>query len=482
MKIKLSFLFLNLLVLIFVIISCSEENKNEGIVLEYGPLITMDSLHIKSEIGDFIEISGKAEANKGLKSIIIECEQLSIFEEILFDDGQAVQEYTFESKYILTQNVLEDEFIITITCIDNTGDFVTRKLLLTVVRDKTPPEFIATPEQYIRKIAHEEVHVPIAFELNDNRGLETVFIKVPELNICKEIKIEEDNNLYFFYEDVLILPPIVGNYNIEIQAIDKNSNTREWISEISIEDLIDFEKMYLTDNLTIEELNKNIFGSPMLIDHKGNYTYETQYYSAKEGTEIFFIPQRKDFKPFCFGVDVRDESLLTEDPYFSKPIILPEKGYYAISFNTLTGKYIIKPYSPKDDPLDIGGDIPLNPNDPNNNETIPLEIGLVGSGIPGKPSWATADPLLFIQDTSNKYQHFVDMNLSEGISLQVIIHHKHPEGKWDYMFWRFDNGNDPQKTIYKGGNNSNVRIPKSGNYRFVFDSHLNRAKLYLLDL
>ena len=70
----------------------------------------------------------------------------------------------------------------------------------------------------------------------------------------------------------------------------------------------DFPKMYLADVATVEELNSDIFGVPMVINHTGEYQYRARYYNKAAGTEIFFLPQKTDFTPICFGLDPEDNT------------------------------------------------------------------------------------------------------------------------------------------------------------------------------
>ena len=90
----------------------------------------------------------------------------------------------------------------------------------------------------------------------------------------------------------------------------------------------DFPKMYLADVATVEELNSDIFGVPMVINHTGEYQYRARYYNKAAGTEIFFLPQKTDFTPICFGLDPEDNTKLTDDPETAKPIVLDEAGVY----------------------------------------------------------------------------------------------------------------------------------------------------------
>jgi len=44
-------------------------------------------------------------------------------------------------------------------------------------------------------------------------------------------------------------------------------------------------------------------------------------------------------------------------------------------------------------------------------------------------------------------------------------------------FWRFDNGTDPETTVYNGGTNTDIPITSTPvTYKVTFDTWLNRAK------
>ncbi len=114
--------------------------------------------------------------------------------------------------------------------------------------------------------------------------------------------------------------------------------------------------------------------------------------------------------------------------------------------------------------------------------TIPLQIGLVGSGIPGAGNWNTAEPLVLTQDSENPYLFSVEMDLEAGAELGFIIQTKHSWGWWPEPYWRWDRANDPEANISNGGENPGTwTVSRSGRYMFKFDSHLKRSKFYPID-
>ena len=56
-------------------------------------------------------------------------------------------------------------------------------------------------------------------------------------------------------------------------AVDARGNQTVTNSTISVSEMPDFPKIYLADVATVEELNSDIFGVPMVINHTGEYQY-----------------------------------------------------------------------------------------------------------------------------------------------------------------------------------------------------------------
>ena len=277
------------------------------------------------------------------------------------------------------------------------------------------------------------------------------------------------------------MPSNAATYNLSITAVDKAGLETKKNSTITVSEMPDFAKMYLTDVTDAAQLNSDVFGIPMLVERTGAYTYKARYYSEAAGTKVRFIPQKTDFSPICFGIDPNDNKVLTDDPDISLPIVLPAKGYYEINFNIKTGVYTFASYIPADAPIAIGSPMMLNSSDPAAG-SIPLRIGLVGGGIPNAGSWNTAEPLILNQNSENKYQFSVEMNLTAGTEIEFIIQTQHSWGWWPEPYWRWDRGEDPELNVANGGENpAKWQIKKSGKYIFKFDSHLKRSKFYPID-
>jgi len=318
---------------------------------------------------------------------------------------------------------------------------------------------------------------------NDNKALDYLKIVVPELNISDSIPVGGVKELETIKS--YTFPSTTAKYKMSVTAVDKFANKVVRNSTISVSQMPDFAKMYLTDVTDVKQLTSDLFGVPILIEHIGAYQYRARYYSEAANTKVRFIPQKTDFSPICFGTSPDNENVLTDEPDYSQPIVLPSKGYYVITFNTQTGAYSVNPYNPTDTPLAIGSLINLNGTNYADG-TIPFQLGLAGKGLPGVAEWSPSDPFMLTQDANNKFLFYGQMNLTAGTKVEFTITPKHSWGWWIEPYWRFENGDTDSgenefNTKNNGHNMTPVTVTKTGKYMFKFDTHLLRSRLYPID-
>ena len=63
-----------------------------------------------------------------------------------------------------------------------------------------------------------------------------------------------------------------------LTAVDKTGKSTMIECTVSVTDVQDFEKMYLADVATEAELNSDVFGVPMRIDHVCDFLYLALYF------------------------------------------------------------------------------------------------------------------------------------------------------------------------------------------------------------
>lgn len=264
-----------------------------------------------------------------------------------------------------------------------------------------------------------------------------------------------------------------------VKVGDKFNNTATTTSTIKVSDLPDFDKMYLADVDNAADLTSDVYGVPMLIEHTGKYQYRALYYNQKAGTGVRFIPQKTDFQPICFGVDPTT-GLLTSNPNVGQPIKLSKVGYYEIDFNTVTGEYDVKSYTPTTASLGIlDGSQKIDFKDGSGAQAY--EIVLAGSGLPGAPSWTTNpnnNAFVLYQDKNNPYRLYREMTLTKGTKISFTISVAHIWGWWPEPYWRFDGSDENEANKPNGGDNmKEMTVPADGKYLFEFDYALLRSRI-----
>lgn len=239
--------------------------------------------------------------------------------------------------------------------------------------------------------------------------------------------------------------------------------------------------MYLSDVSTKEELTSDLFGVPMLVDKTASFTYEAKYFCEAPNTVIKFIAQKSDFGPHCFGVDPDNSSKLKNDVN-AGGIVLPNKGYYKITFSTDPEdlSYSVTEFDPMTDadrPDLFTTNTSVDPGD-----GYVGVLGLIGKGFADCPnmSWSPAQianytDLQLKQDATYLYRWSATVALNGDV--EFIIGPEHPWNWWPEPYWRFDRQNDPEKTVLKGGNNVDMTVSAKTTYEFVWDQYLNRARM-----
>ncbi len=468
------------LILFFLWSGCSKEDNYsdvDGLV----PTIELGTENIKTEAGRGFVITAKVADSDGLKSIHLLNQDIYLDKTIDLTKDSTIFEYDLNYLFTTQRSLEGDSFPVSIEVTDLGGRSTSATILVTMDGDFVSPVFTISPDDEVTVLLKAETRLNVKFTVEDDKALDRVSIAIPEIDYTREVTTFSNSGKTLDFNESITLPSELASYNLSIVATDRGGLETTKSSLINVSEMPDFPKMYLVDVDDPAKLNSDLFGVPVLIEHTGEYTYKARYYSEAAGTEIRFAPQKTDFSPICFGKDPENMDLLTDDPNVSLPISLPERGYYQIDFNVKTGVYSFNTYVPTDTPVAIGSDMYLDSSRPAEG-TIPLQIGLVGSGIPGAGNWNTAEPLVLTQDSENPYLFSVEMDLEAGAELGFIIQTKHSWGWWPEPYWRWDRANDPEANISNGGENPGTwTVSRSGRYMFKFDSHLKRSKFYPID-
>jgi hypothetical protein len=480
--------FYLLLIILCLLCGCSDDD-NFVDVDGLPPTIELESSNIRTEPGREFFIKAKVEDKDGLKSINLKNENLNLDKTIDLTLDSIIYVFNLDYKFKSEKDIEGNSFPLLITATDLGGRTHSETISVTMDGDFTAPVFTVSPDNAITVLLKSETRLNIKFTVEDDKALGSVSIEIPEINYSKEINTFSNSGKTLEFNDPITLPSVVAQYNLTIKAVDKGGLETIKTSVITVDEMPDFPKMYLADVATVDELNSDVFGVPMRIERTDAYEYKANYYCHKAGTEIFFLPQKSDFAPICFGLDPADRTKLTDDPDVAEPIILTQANvYYEITFNVKTAIYSIRTYS-------IAEAI----------DPVPHEFGSISLDTWGDGgSWlqefyfgyTTSNPReisRFTQDATNPHLYYLDtpLALEAGQEMNFIIHNWHHDGWWNYCTWRVDDSQEPEIFGYYGSRKNpewtkpntsadnwvKPTVKQTGNYKLYFDAHLGRGKL-----
>lgn len=468
------------------------------------PVITLDTENIISETGSEFSILGTLTDKEGLSSVTLKCPPLLLNQTIdlvkLY--GSPQKEYRLDFPYSTRADEMDTDFTIVVIANDMEGQSVSAevKLHLNIVDIIKPTiEFTSDVESTI----DADVQYTFGFSVKDEIAIDYIEINIP--GIMEDKRIDVGGKANYGFSEIISFPNETKDYYVTVTAVDMSGNSITENCTLKVKEIYveDYQKMYLADVKTKEELTSDVFGVPMVINHIGQYKYRARYYNKSVGTEIFFIPQKTDFAPNCFGLDPNNSNVLINDPETAKPIVLNEAGvYYEIDIDIKKATYQMRTYSVSEatNPMNykIGEKTYDRWENGNPNDYIEFFIGWGGS-----PQDACNHK--FIQDANNPHLFYYPAEgstwpLENGTEMNFIVSNCHPDGWWDNVEWRADNSTEIEKFgYYSKKNNVNPNwegtnlkwsngtpvednwfkpiIQTLGNYRFEFDAHLGRGKI-----
>jgi len=303
-------------------------------------------------------------------------------------------------------------------------------------------------------------------DLADSTGIKSFTLRYDDWYLYNTVSLQDLNNPHKYHMKYKFkMPDTAANKTHSIDLKVTNVGNKETTAQFKVMLAVDFPKMYVTETLDPTVLTKDLFGVPMLIDKTSSYNFSATYYSVQPNTKIWFIPSKTSAKPFVYGLDPKDPTKLTGDAGSVQPIVLSDKGYYSIKYNTLNLTYSITKLP-----------------DPNPANAF-AQVAIAGRGFYDYPdmNWQNALPniILLDKDASNPYlfTKTVKLGTPPGQSYNTAQFIFTTNNGWT-NFWRFDDGFNPEATVFNGGNTGDgfaiSSMPVS--YKVTFDTYLNRAK------
>lgn len=462
------------------------------------PSFKLTSEHIQSAQGRTFTIEGTVADADGIATIQLECPDLYLNKTIDLLEIYEKPLETYELKYDfkLRKDEVGEAFTVKVTVTDVGGRSVSQDVLITMDGDFEVPVFKSAPEEggmlTVLLREGEEPILTLKVSMTDDRALDYLDVTIEGIEGYAPKRVNLNQQAAYDYSEDITFPFEKKDYPLTLAMADTLGNIVTRKAIISVTDVQDFEKMYLADVATDAELNSDVFGVPMCVDHTGEFEYKANYYCEKANTEVYFLPQKTGFTPVCYGIDATDPTKLTDDRTAMKPLVLTEANvYYEIKFNILQKTYEVSTYSVTDavDPwgtdmvygtkcLDLWG---------NKTEYIDFTFGLTYSEPNGVVS--------FVQDETNPHLFYSKepLQLTAGEKMHFIIHNYHTSNWWNYVRWcsisstdvdifGYYTGSASKNPDYTGPTNtqdvwSEPDVVTTGSYRFCFDSHLGRAKL-----
>ena len=459
--------------------SCSDDD-NFSDVDGKAPTIALETDHIQTEAGRQFTIAGQVKDADGIRSIRLQNSDMLLDKTInlleLYGDS-LIYDYKLAYKYTSKKDWTDSSsFPVNITVEDIGGRTTSATLTVSADGDFTNPEFSVAPSGELTVLV-QNPKLTLGFTVTDNKRLNYIQVECPALGINDRIDAAGQSEMKV--KKVYEVPSEKQSCLLTVTAYDKFNNKVMAQSTVNVDEMPDFEKMYLADVESAKDLTSDVYGVPMVIDHTGPYEYTAHYYNQKAGTTVRFIPQMTDFEPICFGVDPSDNSVLINDASSALGIELNEVAYYEIKLNIVTGAYSVKTYEPTTEKMTLDGSTTIDFGDGSGAQ--PAQICLAGGGLPGTPSWTTNqnnDAFILSQDAANKYLLYRECELEAGTEIEYTISQTHWWGWWPEPYWRFDGSEFNEKNVKNGGDNmKKSKVPATGKYRIEFDYHLLRSRI-----
>lgn len=474
-------------------VACSDDDETrwndvDGAV----PTMQLEASHIRTEQGRSITVAGTLADKDGISTVHLSCPTIHLDKtiDIVAIYGEPKTTYELNYTHPINENVSSDPHNLVVTVTDVGGRQTSQEVLVTMDADFVAPQFTARPSEEVTVLIKDPTTLKVRFGISDDKALDyvrVVFInadyyqapaapaavpaaraegeeepEAPAEDIFAGITDESQalvnsrvtefaDAKVFDFEQVFPLASEEANYVLLVEASDRMDHVITLKAEYNVQELPDFDKMYLADVATASELNSDVFGVPMLVDHTDSYTYEARYYNAKAGTEICFIPQSTDFTPICFAPDAEDPTKLGDDPDAVNKFVLDQANtYYHFTFNTLTREYSYETYSVANaiDPIQnfTSGAEQLNTWQEWSDVSVvwwqEFYIGLAGgpSDIKARMERDDANPHLWRTEP---------MTLDQG-EMSFIISNWHSHGWWGFTEWRTDDEKNPNRCFYIG--------------------------------
>lgn len=446
------------ILLLLAVQGCKKDTKLSIPSDAQPPTIDVTAVPTQKTAGWYeVKLAGLIKDEGGLKSIHIKCDSFYLDQTIKVPLDSPVTSYTLDRtvKAPLSQQNAVNTIVITALNRYDQQTSVTLK-----INDIEAPSFQSPIGDYIVEIDSNKALLNINFTALDNKGLQSVVIKVPDLNISDSSVVSGES---YVYKKTLDLPLKKGSFPITIILTDNSGLTTTATASVRVSRVVPYPgdlDLYIAPAATNGDFSRYISGMPGIITKKGNFLYEAKYYAAKAGTEVYLLGQ-KSFTGYRFGQDpLGDPGDLTSSDENSLPITLPEKGYYIIALDTKTEKFTITKETP---PSSEAWSLPDNP------------LAMAGAFFDDYPAASRPkDAVECVPEAGNPFRYITRVKVHQLVSFTLTP--KDPvNDKWLSPFWRYDRTLDGRLINGSSGKNNSYTFPNPTAAYWViitFDLHL----------
>ncbi|MDE5684893.1 MAG: hypothetical protein K2I39_11880, partial [Muribaculaceae bacterium] len=257
--------------------SCSDDKW--GTVDNAVPGFSVTADHIMTDLGRDVHFAGKITDADGISTITLQCPGLGINKtiDIIEIYGEPLTEYDLDYSVRVRNDVVGESFDVVITITDVAGNKTEQTVLVTLDADFSAPVFETSPDKEVTVLFKEDPTFNLSFSVRDNREIDYVTVDVEGVEGFP-ITIDGNGNNRVEFAQRLTLPTAIADYNVTITAADKAAQEGEVRttvvnSVIKVSELPDWNVLYLADVATAAELNSDVFGVPMAMDHVGVNKY-----------------------------------------------------------------------------------------------------------------------------------------------------------------------------------------------------------------
>ena len=494
---------------------CSDDEVSWPEVDGAAPVMELKSDHIRTEQGYSITVKGNLKDADGITAVTLSCPTLHLDKtiDIVGIYGKPLTEYKLDYTHKIHESVASINHQMVVTVTDVGGRQVSQTVLVTMDADFAAPTFTVAPGENLTVLIKDPTVLKIKYGIEDNKSLKYVRMlliegEVEPFNaadvnapsegdttedeategeetnadeeeeelsdaeleakaeaelhaweqhysqyyIMEELNKTDFDSPSFTYENAYPVEDIDAVYTLVIRAEDGMYHAIDKVCKFNVQELPDFGEMFLADVETAEELNSDVFGVPILIDHVGTFQYEANYYNAKAGTQICFLPQDTDFTPICFAPSKEDPNALGDDIDEVNKFVLDQAGvYYHFEFNTFTREYSVSTYSIAEahDPVEN-----MTPGANHQNQWMAWGDAIGDAWWNtwniGVETWINDMVAPLQRDKENPHIMRTEPFRLEPGGFSFIIANYHEHGWWGYTEWRADNSENPHRCQYLG--------------------------------